>query len=549
MNTASSSETTRAPWRQLWLLILPLLLAGVAVLGWLGYQNLSASAEAARWEAHTQVVIDALDNLLSDLKDAETGQRGFIITGDPSFLEPYQEATRQIDARLRSLEDLTKDNPRQQARLHGLEPVIRRKLDELAQTVALRSTTGFQAAAQAVATGQGAQLMNALRRDVAAARADEAQLLQGRSAERDASARRALRTLMAGTGICLGLVLVGFVLLRRGILQRLNPDLASSLSLLTSPGAGNPRKLRYVVALALVAVAAGVREGLLGSFGGRAPYVTFYPAVIFAALYGGLRAGLLATALSALLVDFFWIAPLGSLRMADPADWLAMGIFLLSGMTISAIAGAMHQSQARAADAEARATVAAERQRDAEALVVSQRQNELLAGIIEHSSQPFAVGYPDGRLGLFNHAYAQLTGYTADELRATNWAATLTPPEWREPEKQKLDELNRTGQPVRYEKEYLRKDGTRVSLELLVHLARDARGQPDYYYSFLTDITERKRADTALRATNAELARFNRLMVGREVRMVELKREVNELCGQLGQPPRYSPNLATEEPK
>ena len=112
-----------------------------------------------------------------------------------------------------------------------------------------------------------------------------------------------------------------------------------------------------------------------------------------------------------------------------------------------------------------------------EALRDVRREQEFLAGILEQSSQPFAVGYPDGRLGRFNRAYAELTGYTAAELRTLDWSAALTPPEWRGPEQEYLEELRRTGQPVRYEKEYVRKDGSRVPVELLVHLVRDAAGQ------------------------------------------------------------------------
>ena len=78
-----------------------------------------------------------------------------------------------------------------------------------------------------------------------------------------------------------------------------------------------------------------------------------------------------------------------------------------------------------------------------------------------------------------------------------DWARALTPPEWREIERAKLEELHRTGQPVRYEKEYLRKDGSRVPIELLVHLRKDDEGQPAFYYSFLTDLTERKQAEAS----------------------------------------------------
>ncbi len=133
-----------------------------------------------------------------------------------------------------------------------------------------------------------------------------------------------------------------------------------------------------------------------------------------------------------------------------------------------------------------------------------QQQNEFLANILETSSQAFGVGYPDGRLGLTNKAFEELTGYSRAELQSLDWTTKLTPPDWRERERQKLDELRRTGRPVRYEKEYVRKDGTRVPIELLVHLAKNAEGKPLYYYSFVTDITERKQAEETLKESEAK---------------------------------------------
>jgi PAS domain S-box-containing protein len=135
-----------------------------------------------------------------------------------------------------------------------------------------------------------------------------------------------------------------------------------------------------------------------------------------------------------------------------------------------------------------------------ESLRESNRQNEFLASIIESSAQPFGVGYPDGRMGLVNKAFEELTGYTADELHSVDWAQNLTPPEWNALERQKLEELAATGMPVRYEKEYVRKNGSRVPIELLVHLTKDADGNP-IYYSFLTDIAQRKLAEAALLAS------------------------------------------------
>lgn len=185
-----------------------------------------------------------------------------------------------------------------------------------------------------------------------------------------------------------------------------------------------------------------------------------------------------------------------------------------------------------------------------EALHESEHQNKFLANILEVTTQPFSVGYPDGRLGLFNQAYEELTGYSGEELLAIDWDETLTPVEWRERERDKLEELRRTGRPVRYEKEYLKKDGSRVPIELLIHLAADAEGNSEYYYAFFTDISERKRAEEEirqrveeLRASNEELTRFNDASVGRELRMIELKKEINALCEKAGQTPRYPLNF------
>jgi PAS domain S-box-containing protein len=145
-----------------------------------------------------------------------------------------------------------------------------------------------------------------------------------------------------------------------------------------------------------------------------------------------------------------------------------------------------------------------------EAIRASQLQNEFLASVVELSSQAFGVGYPDGHVGLLNKAFEQLTGYAGDELRSIDWARVLTPPEWLEIEREKLRELHRTGLPVRYEKEYIRKNGTRVPIELLVHLVKDQDGKPLYYYSFINDITERRRREENLRRTAEELVRSNK---------------------------------------
>ena len=227
---------------------------------------------------------------------------------------------------------------------------------------------------------------------------------------------------------------------------------------------------------------------------GLPTYITFYPAVMVVALLAGFGPGLLATALTRLLVGYWILPPVGQFGIASPVDRLGLVIFTGMGLFMSVVAELYRRNRDKAAAYDRESGPA---------------RNPPGKGVPGQPARTRRAalrrGLPRRTSGLLNHAYEQLTGYTAAELRALDWSTTLTPPEWRELEKQKLDELHRTGQPVRYEKEYVRKDGSRVPIELLVHLVRDAEGKPEYYYSFLTDITERKRAEEALKLTQASV--------------------------------------------
>ena len=125
----------------------------------------------------------------------------------------------------------------------------------------------------------------------------------------------------------------------------------------------------------------------------------------------------------------------------------------------------------------------------------SQRENQFLADLIRTSPLPMAIGYQDGRVGLVNSAFEKLTGYGVEELAHINWVTDLTPPEWFAIEHDNLAKLQRIGDSIRYEKEYFHKNGNRVPVELLVHFKADCEGKPELYYAFISDITERKRAE------------------------------------------------------
>ncbi|MBT4502199.1 MAG: response regulator [Gemmatimonadetes bacterium] len=107
--------------------------------------------------------------------------------------------------------------------------------------------------------------------------------------------------------------------------------------------------LRYVVAMAVIGAAVGLRVWPLGALELRIPWVTFYPAVMAAALYGGFSSGVLATVLSVLVV-LFW-SPTEYPFIDDPGDWLGMAVFSVNGTLISLMSGAMRRAREQATKA------------------------------------------------------------------------------------------------------------------------------------------------------------------------------------------------------
>jgi PAS domain S-box-containing protein len=194
----------------------PWLLAGFgAVLAVLvvalvaGPVNLRKVYGATEAVAHTQAVRAALQELLTTTIDAETGQRGFIITADDSYLEPYARSQRTIEADVVRVRSLTADNTAQQEDLEHVVAAVTRRLELIEQSIRLRRDSGFTAAQAIVTTGEGKILMDDMRMTVARMEAREEALLEIRNAE----ARRSYRVAQA-----LGLVTTALGLLVLGLL-------------------------------------------------------------------------------------------------------------------------------------------------------------------------------------------------------------------------------------------------------------------------------------------------------------------------------------------
>jgi CHASE3 domain sensor protein len=154
-----------------------LVLAGLALLGaaW-------TTASAERLSTHSLQVRQMLGELFSTVQDAETGQRGYLLTSNPSYLMPFTKAQASLPKIEQELRTLLGDDPEQQNRLNALAPLVEAKMAELTRTVELHQATHHDEALAVVNTNEGQNLMLNIRDVVANIDKTELALLSARSA-------------------------------------------------------------------------------------------------------------------------------------------------------------------------------------------------------------------------------------------------------------------------------------------------------------------------------------------------------------------------------
>jgi methyl-accepting chemotaxis protein len=201
-----------------------LALAILIAIGAVSYHNSVLLTDTAGWVAHTHQVLERLEDVLSTLKDAEAGQRGYLITGEERYLEPYKAARASIDQKLKgsnpdALRTLTKDNPNQQRRLDALEPLVDSKFAELMETIELRKDKekGFDAALKVVLTDKGKNVMDEIRRKLGEMRDEELTLLETRSSEAKSSSETTKSTIVFGTLAAFVVLAIAAILITRNI--------------------------------------------------------------------------------------------------------------------------------------------------------------------------------------------------------------------------------------------------------------------------------------------------------------------------------------------
>ncbi|MCU0537640.1 MAG: CHASE3 domain-containing protein [Hydrococcus sp. Prado102] len=193
----------------------------IAGIGSLSYLSLLRFKENARLVIHTREVMETSEVLLSLLKDAETGQRGYLLTGKRAYLEPYYAATgTAIERQIKLLRQLTADNPTQQKRLDRIELIIQKKITDLKRKIEIRENQGLEATLKEVQTERGITIMDEIRSFIAEIKNEEEQLLKERSQQADASAEQMTVLTIGGSILASVLVSVAAWAIERELVRR-----------------------------------------------------------------------------------------------------------------------------------------------------------------------------------------------------------------------------------------------------------------------------------------------------------------------------------------
>jgi signal transduction histidine kinase len=192
-------------------IVIPLA-ALVALEAWQAFGRAPELVRSRELVTHASQVIDSAQRLRSALQDAERGQRGYLVTGAPAYLEAYHSGSAQSAPRLQQLRELTADNSEQQARIARLSNRIGVKLSEMQQVLDTYGQSGFAAAQQLVRTNTGLEAMRAIQSDLDEIVSSERALLGTRLEALSLQERRTAALAFVNSALALALLVIGVVL-------------------------------------------------------------------------------------------------------------------------------------------------------------------------------------------------------------------------------------------------------------------------------------------------------------------------------------------------
>ncbi len=454
----------------------------------------------AEWVAHTHEVVSGLEHILPLITEAESAFRGYLVTSDTKFLEPYDAAPAAIEAQVCKAEELTRDNPSQQAHFPKLRQLIAARLGVLEEAKAVMQQEGLEEVRKRTPVGRGRQLMNELRAEIGQMVRHERELLHMRDKRTQHTYRLAMVSGLI-SGLC-ALASVGAFLyvMRRHLkatttaatfiaeqAERLRTTLTSiGDAVIATDTAGKVTHLNTV--------AETMTGWTLAEATGQPLEKVFHIVnettrdVVESPVTKALREGVIV----GLANHTVLIAKDGSECAIDDS---AAPIRCKDGEVVGCVLVFRDVSKERRADRALRTSEA--------------RKSAILTSALDCI---ISMDH-EGRIVEFNPAAERTFGISRAVALGRTVAETIIPPEYREAHQHGLARFMATGEASvlgkRLELTAQRADASLFPCELAITLTRLPE-QPPFFTAYLRDITEQKQARESLRLAAERLTQADR---------------------------------------
>lgn len=491
----------------------------------LNYRNTTKIREYNLAVDRSEDAIQSLRLLLSTVNDAETGQRGYLLTGDEAYLKPYEESVSTIQEALDNAEQELADTPEIVQEFPQLRNLINNKLAELEATIRLRRERGYQPAARMFDTDQGRVLMERIHSLVTDLIEKERFLLTGRLKDSNDAYQIAIASgLLSGLSALVSIAAL-FLLVRRHVDERekASRKITEQSELLritlTSIGDGviTTDRSGHVTGMNEVA------EGITSWTNDEAKDKSIKR--VFPVYYSESGQEASHPVLTSIHSDEV-VQTSHNIELQTKngnrlfIDCSASPIVGDDDMTIGCVLTFKDNSEQRKREASL------------------QKSEARLRAAFENTAVGIAHASPDERLVRVNQRLCEILGYTEQELIGRQFSE-ITYPDDLELTKNSLSNML-TGEyrSQQFQKRYIRKDGDVVWVNKTISLVRDSDNRPDYFITVIEDITERIATQDALKESEAHLRRVldNTLtyicVLSPEGNVLEINRSALELNNQ-----------------
>jgi PAS domain S-box-containing protein len=474
----------------------------MSLLGFLSWRSAQKEAKESEWVAHTHEVMTGLEATLRHLVDVETGGRGFALTGEEAFLEPYETGKHAVGQDLESLRLLIED-PGQARRLDALGEQAKAKVKASAELVATRRRSGTMPTVAQLERGK--QIMDEARITIGRIKDEEKQLLDERT--RQATAGRHLSTRISMLATSLGVVFlviawtsvrreISLTMMARSQVNALNADLEQRVAQRTAALGESEGRLAGVIQSAMDSIITVDEEHRVVLFNGAAERTFLCTA-----------AEAMGQSINRFIPQKFHSIHAEHIRR-----------FADTGVTSRAM-GPRIVLRAVRADGEEFQIEASISQvvtggkklftvilRDVTERVRSEELRERLAAIVESSDDAIISKTLDGTITAWNHGAEKIFGYSSSEaVGKTMWM--ILPPELASEETDILARIGRGLSVEHFETVRVRKEGEKIDVSVTISPIRDNNGVIIGASKVARDITERKQAEAARSAQAEELSR------------------------------------------